>query len=186
MIARLICAAFAVCGPGAPSDGLPSWHETAEIAVPLVARWEGTGPTFACEESPSGVCVRAYLDTLPDPDVPTICYGQTRGVRMDMTRTIEECQRALRDELRDPYWLSYRSRVTVDALPVTVDAAMTSLAWNIGWGGIWSSTALRRLNAGDHAGACEALTWWNKSGSRVIRGLVNRRADEKRLCLAGT
>jgi len=47
------------------------------------------------------------------------------------------------------------------------------------------STALRRLNAGDISGACEALTWFDRAGGRVIRGLQNRRADEYRLCMEG-
>ena len=46
----------------------------------------------------------------------------------------------------------------------------------------WST---RRLNAGDIAGGCTSLTWWNKAGARVIRGLVNRRADEYQMCMEG-
>ena len=65
------------------------------------------------------------------------------------------------------------------------DAAYVSLAYNAGVAGIGKSTATRRLNAGDIRGGCKALGWWNKAGGRVVRGLVNRRADETRLCLIG-
>lgn len=65
------------------------------------------------------------------------------------------------------------------------DAAYTSLAYNVGVAGAGKSTATRRLNAGDIRGGCEAIGWWNKAGQRVVRGLVNRRADEVALCLRG-
>lgn len=63
--------------------------------------------------------------------------------------------------------------------------AAVSLAYNIGVGGYCSSTARRRFNAGDYAGGCEALTWFNKAGGRVVRGLVNRRTKEARVCREG-
>lgn len=59
--------------------------------------------------------------------------------------------------------------------------AMVSFAYNIGTPGFDSSTALKRLNAGDKAGAAEAMSWWNKSDGAVNQGLVNRRADEVKL-----
>jgi hypothetical protein len=46
-----------------------------------------------------------------------------------------------------------------------------------------NSTVVKRLNNGNYTGAAEALTWWNKAGSKVVNGLVNRRADEKKLFL---
>ena len=65
------------------------------------------------------------------------------------------------------------------------DAAYVSLAYNAGIRGIGRSTATRRLNDGDIVGGCKAIGWWNKAGQRVVRGLVNRRADEVQLCLRG-
>nr|WP_231119180.1 glycoside hydrolase family protein [Rhodovulum sp. MB263] len=44
--------------------------------------------------------------------------------------------------------------------------------------GAGRSTATRRLSEGDVPGACEALTWWNKAGGRVVAGLRNRRTEE--------
>jgi lysozyme len=76
------------------------------------------------------------------------------------------------------------SPVTIAArLPATRDAAYTSTAFNCGVGGIGKSTATRRLNAGDIAGGCQALTWFDKAGGRVLRGLFERRKREKALCL---
>lgn len=63
--------------------------------------------------------------------------------------------------------------------------AAVSLAYNVGVGAYCGSTARRRFNAGDMAGGCEAITWYNKAGGRVVRGLVNRRAKEARVCREG-
>lgn len=194
----LICALFAVCAgvgvPAAPA-GLPTFDQTYEVAAPLIHRWEGTGPEEACSASASGVCYRAYLDTIAEPDVWTVAYGQTRlfnadgsvrrAVRGGDLLTHEAAVQQFGIGLERQYWSPYRQALTVPTVAVQTDAAMTSLAWNIGVGAIRSSTALRRLNAGDVAGACEALTWFNRAGGRQIRGLVNRRSDEYETCIQG-
>lgn len=158
-----------------PSPALAASEQEAKalaIAVPFIARWEG-------------IRNEAYI---PVPgDVPTICFGSTRGVYLGMRKSDAECLRLLLDEVRE-----YRSGVlrylTAETrarrLPPTRDAAWTSFAYNVGTAAAGKSTATRRLNAGDVAGACEALTWWNRAGGRVIRGLVARRAEERDLCLA--
>lgn len=181
----LLCALFALCGAtSVAAADLPDWPDTARHALPLVRQWEGTGPTVPCAESASGVCARAYLDTIAEPDVWTICFGETNTGPGEI-RTIEACEAGLRARLRSPYWSGYRSCLSAEALAAETDAALTSLTWNIGTGAICRSTALRRINAGDVAGGCQALTWWSRAGGRQIRGLVNRRADEYRLCMEG-
>lgn len=62
--------------------------------------------------------------------------------------------------------------------------AMLSLAYNIGTGAFSRSTCLKRFNAGDKAGAADALTWFNKAGGKVLNGLVRRRAAERELFLS--
>ncbi|WP_300440408.1 lysozyme [uncultured Mameliella sp.] len=158
------------------TDGAPpSEAEWASVAVPLVAKWEG-------------LRTHAYLDTIAEPDVWTVCYGETRNVGPNDSYTPEQCAAKLRARL-----LEYRAGWHDHLTPITLnhrltperDAAFTSFSYNVGIAGAGGSTATRRLNAGDLRGSCEALTWWNKAGQRVIRGLVNRRADEKRLCMVG-
>jgi lysozyme len=168
---NILCILFAICGVTA-EDGTPTWEQTARHAVPLVARWEG-------------LRTEAYLDTIAAPPVWTICYGETQGVRPREVRTEAECEEGLRTGLRG-YWQGYRAAVRDPrVLEAQSDAAFTSLTWNIGVGAITRSTAMRRINAGDVEGACEALTWWNRAGGRIIRGLQNRRSDEYRLCMEG-
>lgn len=185
---NLFCLIFASCVAAAPAGGRVSERAFLEVAVPHVSQWEGTGPTLACDESPSGLCVRAYLDTIAEPDVWTVCYGDTDGVVPREIRTIEDCREQLGQNL-----LRYRAGLheyftdeTLDErLTPQRDAAYTSLAYNVGIYGAGRSTATRRLNNGDIRGGCEAIGWWNRAGGRVIRGLVNRRSDEVAMCLHG-
>lgn len=178
MIGTILCAILAVCtGLAQPAQvgAQPREAEVMASAVPLVARWEG-------------LRTEAYLDTIADPPVWTICYGETDGVTPGEVRTEAQCRDGLRAGLLR-YWralLPYFSRETLDGrLPPERGAAFNSLSWNVGVAGTGRSTAMRRLNAGDIRGACEAIGWWNRAGGRVIRGLVNRRADETALCLTG-
>ena len=176
MIAWLLCAFLARCEPvSVPTPTVTSEAATMAVAVPLVARWEGLKTT-------------AYLDTIASPPVWTICFGETHNVRPGEVRTRQQCEEGLRQGL-----IRYRNGIHQGFTPETRntrltperDAAFVSLSWNVGIGGVRNSTATRRLNQGDIRGACEALTWWNRAGGRVIRGLVNRRADEHRLCVMG-
>ena len=171
----LLCALFAVCElSDVPQTGTDE-ARTMVVAVPLVARWEG-------------LSLEAYLDRIASPPVWTICYGETEGVRRDEVRTREECEAGLRRGLvryRNGLHQYFEAETRARRLTPERDAAFVSLAWNVGIAGAGGSTATRRLNAGDIRGACEALTWWNRAGGRVVRGLVNRRADEHRLCLQG-
>jgi len=145
------------------------------VAVPLIAKWEG-------------LRTEAYLDTIASPNVWTVCYGETKGVKPGDSYTEAQCRDMLAREVRE-----YRAglhryftpETRAERLTAHRDAAYTSLAYNAGVQSIGKSTATRRLNAGDIRGGCEAIGWWNKAGQRVVRGLVNRRADETALCLRG-
>lgn len=175
-------------GPQATS-GLPTWEQTAVYAIPLTKRWEGTGPTFKCSASASGICARAYLDTVAEPDLPTICYGETShtGTRVKLgdTRTIEQCDAGLYRIMRDQYWAKYRTGVTIDYMPPQVDASFSDLAWNIGPFGVLKASALASLNAGDFPDACYRQTFYNKSGGAFVRGLAFRRSDAYDVCMSG-
>jgi lysozyme len=43
----------------------------------------------------------------------------------------------------------------------------------------------RRANAGDLAGACDALLLWNRAAGREVAGLTRRRQRERELCRRG-
>ncbi|AUQ89419.1 MULTISPECIES: lysozyme [Phaeobacter] len=154
---------------------------TMRVLVPLVIKWEGE---HRCRTNPAMHC--AYLDIV---GVPTLCFGETRGVRLGDRATHAECRAKLEKRLTDDFRAGLHEYFT-DAtrstrLPPHRDAAYVSLAYNVGIRGAGRSTATRRLNAGDVLGGCVALGWWNKAGGRVVRGLVNRRAEEVALCRRG-
>jgi GH24 family phage-related lysozyme (muramidase) len=145
------------------------------VAVPLIAKWEGLRTT-------------AYLDTIASPPVWTVCYGETKGVRQGDSYSEAQCRDMLAREVRsyrDGLHRYFTPETRTERLTAHRDAAYTSLAYNVGIAGAGKSTATRRLNAGDIAGGCEAIGWWNRAGDRIVRGLVNRRADEVALCLRG-
>lgn len=124
----------------------------------------------------------AYRDIV---GVPTVCYGETRGVKMGDRYTDEQCLTMLGDGLRE-FEQGVRKCLTApDAIPDKPYAMFLSLSWNIGAGAFCKSTVARKANAGDLKGACDAMLAWNKAGGRVVKGLVNRRAEERRICLGG-
>lgn len=142
------------------------------VAVPFVGGWEGMRN-------------HAYLDIV---GVPTICFGHTKGVQLGDYMTDAECEALFEAELvhyRDGIHAYFTPRTKAERLTPERDTAYVSLAYNVGIRGAGRSTATRRLNAGRIAAGCEALTWWNKAGGRVIRGLVRRRGAEYDLCMRG-
>ena len=59
--------------------------------------------------------------------------------------------------------------------------ALVSLSYNIGTGAFKKSTLLKKLNEEDYKGASAQFAVWNKGGGRVMQGLMNRRAVERKL-----
>lgn len=62
-------------------------------------------------------------------------------------------------------------------------AALYSFAYNEGVGALRSSTLLRKLNAGDVAGAAAQFPAWVYCKGAVVKGLQNRRALEQAVFL---
>lgn len=146
----------------------------------LIKPWEG-------EE------LEAYLDTVAAKPVWTICSGETKDVNPGMKVTAEWCEARLKMRVENDYEKPLKACIPgFDQHPISVRAMFIDLAYNVGVGAVCKSTAARRLKANDHRGACEALTWFNKAGREVVRGLQNRReyGDAWRiggfeLCIAG-
>lgn len=132
-----------------------------------------------------GLRLEAYRD---QGGVWTIGWGHTGpDVKPGMTITRERARELL---AADVGWAAnaWDSTVKVPAND-KMKAAGVSLIFNIGSGGWKSSTALRRLNAGDYEGAAEAMTRWKKvtvNGQKIVsNGLVQRREHERRLFMEG-
>lgn len=120
-----------------------------------------------------------YMDPV---GIPTICYGHTATAKIGQTKTADECEVLLQQDLGVA--LNAVDKELPDLAPET-RAALGSFVYNVGEGAFRSSTLLRKARAGDMVGACNELPRWVYAGGRVLNGLVRRREAERALCLAG-
>lgn len=129
----------------------------------------------------------------PDPShgwkVPTCCYGHTDAAgapqyadTKGMTFTQAEGLEILRRDLVQ-YENAVRSMVHVP-LNENQFGALVSFTYNLGPGKLKSSTLLKKLNAGDYAGAAAEFPQWRLSNGKVLPGLVRRREAERQLFLS--
>jgi lysozyme len=130
-----------------------------------------------------GKRLQAYLD---GGGVWTIGVGHTafRGPPKPvkgMVITDQECDDILANDLVH-FENKVNEIVKVDLNQNQFDA-LVSLCFNIGEGAFAKSTLVRKLNAGDYAGAADQFMVWNKDNGKTVQGLTNRRAKEKALFL---
>ena len=147
-----------------PNQKRASW---VSAAIVVVGAFEGYSAT-------------AYPDII---GVPTICYGETKGVHLGDKATRAQCDEKLSSRLVE-FNEGVNSCINVD-LPDSRRVAFVSLAYNIGTAAFCKSTVVRKINAGDVAGSCDAILMWNKAGGSVRNGLTQRRKKERELCLQG-
>jgi len=73
--------------------------------------------------------------------------------------------------------------ITVELTQGMFDA-LVSFSFNVGLGTLQRSTLRMKLNRGDKEGAAEELLKYCMAGGKVLKGLQNRRIDEKNLFLS--
>jgi len=121
---------------------------------------------------------RAYQDIV---GIWTIGFGTTENVKPGDTITpVQALHRKLADVQK--FEGALKQCVKVELHQHEYDAFL-SLAYNIGPSAFCKSTLVRKLNAGDYAGACTEILRWNKAGGRVVKGLANRREREFNQCM---
>ncbi|EHK3918128.1 lysozyme [Salmonella enterica subsp. enterica serovar Pomona] len=124
---------------------------------------------------------RSYEPYRDVAGVLTICDGHTgKDIVPVRHYTDAECDALLNQDLA-------RVKAQIDPLikvsiPESERAALYSFAYNVGTGAFARSTLLRKLNAGDHAGACNELKRWTYAGGKQWKGLVTRREIEHEVC----
>jgi len=141
--------------------------------------------------------------------VLTYCTGATEDAQWGKTYTPEQCRAQLDHDLAR-HALGIARCVPLVSMTDGQRVAFVDAAYNIGVGNFCGSSMARRANAGDLAGACDALLAWNKvkiwrpvigpDGKPVkgadgkvvmrqvleeVRGLTRRRAAERELCMKG-
>jgi lysozyme len=143
----------------------------------------GVGVFVACASlcaSFEGLDTRAYHDTLAH-GIPTVCYGETEGVKMGDHYTPIECKQMLAHKL-PRYWREI-SRCIHVRISENETIAYTDFAYNVGSRAFCHSNVARHLNSGDHLGACNGLLIWDVAGGKHVWGLKRRRIAERELCL---
>lgn len=136
-------------------------------AAIMIDHWEGNELT-------------PYQDAV---GVWTVCRGHTSTVDKTRTYTPQECDALFQSDLGNAF--SAIDRHVIVPVSEPVKAALASFIFNVGETQFRNSTLLRKLNAGDTAGACAELDRWVYAKGRKLSGLVKRRAAERELCEAG-
>jgi len=135
-----------------------------------------------------GFTARAVPDAVRGMAVPTVGFGSTQGVRPgDSTTPVAALQRQLREVQQ--FEGALKTCVRVPLHQYEYDAYI-NLAYNIGAPAFCNSTLVRRLNAGDYAGACRAILMWRRAAgvdcshpNDVCTGLWKRRMRTYQQCL---
>lgn len=101
-----------------------------------------------------GLSLTAYKDSV---GVPTICYGETKGVKMGQRATLSDCQRQLIES-------AGAHAKALDGLPMQLsDVALVGsvdFIYNIGVAGFNSSAVKRHLKSLNYAAAGKAILDW--------------------------
>ncbi|MNH85268.1 Lysozyme RrrD [compost metagenome] len=131
-----------------------------------------------------GLKLSAYDD---GTGVWTIGYGTTRypnGKRVSEGDrcSLEQAKTYMQHDLKI-FERAVNSSVKVPLKQNQFDA-LVSLTYNIGVGAFKHSTLLKKLNSGDYKEAANQFDVWVNAGGKRLKGLVNRRAMEKKLFLS--
>lgn len=131
-----------------------------------------------------GWSAKAYPDPATGAEPITIGYGHTTAagppsVHMGMTITRELGETILRNDLKKT--CATVSGAVKKKINDNQFGALVSLCFNIGQGNFLKSTLLKKINAGDFAGAALQFGVWNRAAGKVMAGLTKRRAAEAAL-----
>jgi len=123
-----------------------------------------------------GEVLKAYLDRIPKPPVWTICAGDTQNVKPGMVETPAGCKARLERRMIKEFRPALVACIPgFNKAPISWRAMMDSLAWNIGSRAACNSRAAAYGIKQMWVASCNAATAFNRSGGRVIIGLVKRR-----------
>jgi lysozyme len=122
----------------------------------------------------------AYPDQLAH-GLPTVCYGETEGVKLGDHYTPEQCRDMLAHKL--PRYYAKISKCIHVPLSDNEKIAYTDAAYNLGPKPFCKGPIHWKLNNGDHRGACNALLQYDHASGKKVPGLTRRRHEEAKLCL---
>ena len=129
--------------------------------------------------SQEGFIDHTYTDVA---GVKTIGYGHTGKDVQDGQKITRQAATELLVKDANKHWKQARRYIKVPLYQHEA-GAYASFIFNVGVTNFKNSTLLKKLNAGDYAGACGQLKRWTYAGGRKVKGLVNRREAEYRMCM---
>jgi len=150
----------------------------SQKGVEFIASFEGYH-----RELPNGDCTTYYCPA----GVLTIGYGCTEGIREGEVWTRQQALDRFKLELAK-HEAAVNRVVTVDMTQNQFDA-LVSFSYNCGVYALGASSIVKKLNAGDPAGASRSFALYNKARNPrtqqlvVLPGLVRRRAGETAMFL---
>lgn len=134
------------------------------------------GSIIAVIQHNEGLSLTAYKDSA---GIPTICYGETKGVQMGQKATLTQCQEQLIESAGE-------HAKALDGLPMSITDVQLlgalDMAYTTGISGFKNSTTKRKLMQGDTAGAAKAVLSWRyitRNGvkydcSKLVKGKPNK------------
>jgi lysozyme len=100
----------------------------------------------------------------------------------DRTFSMAEVDKLLEEDLER--FQSGVKRLCPNGLTAGRFGALVSFAFNVGLGNLQNSTLRMKHNRGEFESAAEEFLKWNKAGGKELKGLTNRRKDERALYLS--
>jgi lysozyme len=158
---------------------MPKGKITAGAALAALIGFAAANMSTQIVSKYEGEVLRGYSDPV---GIATKCYGDTTEVILGKEYTRDECLSSLETQL-----IAHAGPM-LDCLGLDPEefphqtAAFVSLAYHIGTKAFCQSTVARRWRAGDYAGACAAISLWNKADGKVWPSFVRRREEERALC----
>lgn len=122
--------------------------------------------------------------------VITECYGHVdKSLKLGTKRSQEYCDTQFAKDLIK-FDAELSKLVKVEYKTPQQHAAVISFCYNVGVANCKNSTMLKKLNAGNHVGACKEIYKWVYAQGKDCRdkknncsGIVTRRTEEVRWCL---
>lgn len=122
-----------------------------------------------------------YLEAYQDPvGIWTIGYGHTKNVKKGQTITQEEADKLLKEDIEEFETLVNLLILAKYQFNQNEFDALVSFTFNCGGGNLKKLCQSGKRNKGQIA---DAITYYNKAGGKVLKGLTKRRNAEKELFL---
>jgi lysozyme len=147
--------------------------KTGKLGKAIIQKWEGYHTAL-----PDGGC-EAYLDRVAVPPVWTIGCGLTDGVHKGMKLTRKQHDDMFSKELEQTE--NEVAKVLKVELNQNQYDALISIAYNLKGGIAKAPTLMKHINNQDWDKASQAFLLYCKAGSKTVKGLLNRRMEEKKL-----